>query len=105
MGRRLRHRCCAVFRVFNPVLQGEKFDPKGAYVRDWVPELAKLPDGLIHQPWTAKPAQLTEAGVRLGGAYPLPIVDHAKARRAALDAYQRISGKRSADDAQPSLFT
>ena len=93
------------FRVFNPVLQGEKFDPKGAYVRDWVPELAKLPDGLIHQPWTAKPAQLTEAGVRLGGAYPLPIVDHAKARRAALDAYQRISGKRSADDAEPSLFT
>jgi deoxyribodipyrimidine photo-lyase len=88
------------FRVFNPMLQGERFDPKGAYVREWLPELAKLPDRLIHQPWTAKPAQLSAAGVTLGETYPHPIVDHAKARQAALAAYRRISGK----DSEPSLF-
>jgi deoxyribodipyrimidine photo-lyase len=92
------------FRVFNPVLQGEKFDPNGAYVREWVSELAKLPDNLIHQPWNAKPFQLSDAGVTLGRTYPLPIVDHAKARQAALAAYRRISGKTSGEDAEPSLF-
>lgn len=81
------------FRIFNPVLQGEKFDPQGTYVRRWVPELAGLPDSLIHQPWKAKPAQLAAAGVELGRTYSTPIVDHAEARRRALDAYQRIKGK------------
>lgn len=79
------------FRVFNPVLQGEKFDPKGAYVRQWVPELARMPDGAIHQPWNATAAQLFDAGVALGKTYPHPIVDHAQARRTALAAFQRIS--------------
>jgi deoxyribodipyrimidine photo-lyase len=92
------------FRVFNPVLQGEKFDPKGAYVREWVPELAKLSDGAIHQPWTAQKAQLSAAGVTLGQTYPLPIVDHAKARQAALAAYQRISGRGTGKEQEPSLF-
>jgi deoxyribodipyrimidine photo-lyase len=92
------------FRVFNPVLQGEKFDPKGAYVREWVPELARLPDNVIHQPWTAKPPQLSGAGVTPGRTYPLPIVDHAKARQAALAAYRRISGKIPAEDVEPALF-
>ena len=92
------------FRVFNPVLQGEKFDAAGAYVREWVPELAKLPDNLIHQPWSAKPSQLSDAGVTLGRTYPLPIVDHARARQTALAAYRRISGKTSGEDAEPSLF-
>jgi deoxyribodipyrimidine photo-lyase len=92
------------FRVFNPVLQGEKFDAAGAYVREWVPELAKLPDNLIHQPWSAKPSQLSDAGVTLGRTYPLPIVDHARARQTALAAYRRISGKTSGGDAEPSLF-
>ena len=92
------------FRVFNPVLQGEKFDPKGAYVREWVPELANLPDGVIHQPWTAPTAQLSAAGVTLGQTYPLPIVDHARARRAALAAYHRISGKSAGKEQEPSLF-
>jgi deoxyribodipyrimidine photo-lyase len=81
------------FRVFNPVLQGEKFDPRGAYVREWLPELAELPDSVVHQPWKATPAELLDAGVTLGGTYPLPIVDHAKARRAALAAYERIRGE------------
>jgi deoxyribodipyrimidine photo-lyase len=92
------------FRVFNPVLQGEKFDPKGAYVRAWVPELARLPDALIHQPWTATAAQLAAGGVALGQTYPHPAVDHAKARQAALAAYRRISGKESGKDPESSLF-
>jgi deoxyribodipyrimidine photo-lyase len=77
------------FRIFNPVLQGEKFDPDGAYVAHWVPELAKLPRKLIHKPWTATPLELAAAGVTLGKTYPAPIVDHAKARERALAAYAR----------------
>ena len=68
------------FRVFNPVSQGQKFDPDGAYVRRWVPELARMPAKWIHEPWNAPAAELERAGVRLGHAYPRPIVDHALAR-------------------------
>ena len=75
------------FRVFNPVTQGQKFDPNGAYVRRWIPELAALPDKLLHAPWTARPLELADAGVRLGVTYPAPIVDHASARERALAAY------------------
>ncbi len=75
------------FRVFNPVLQGEKFDPEGDYVRRWVPELAALPAKHIHQPWAAAEDTLAKAGVRLDETYPRPIVDHAAARKRALDAY------------------
>jgi deoxyribodipyrimidine photo-lyase len=78
------------FRVFNPVLQGEKFDPDGAYVRRWVPELAALPAPLIHRPWSAAPLELAGAGVTLGGSYPAPIVDHKAARERALAAYKRV---------------
>lgn len=78
------------FRVFNPMTQGEKFDPNGDYVRRWVPELAKLPSGVIHQPWTASPDQLRRAGVELGVNYPQPIVDHAEARGRALEAFGKI---------------
>ncbi|MCC8954567.1 deoxyribodipyrimidine photo-lyase [Bradyrhizobium sp. Pear77] len=81
------------FRVFNPNLQGEKFDPDGAYVRRWVPELAQLPNNLIHQPWTAMPIELASAGVELGKTYPPPIVDHKMGRERALAAYARIRGK------------
>lgn len=77
------------FRIFNPVLQGEKFDPDGAYVGKWVPELAQLPPKLIHQPWTATPIELASAGVTLGKTYPEPIVDHAAARARALAAYAK----------------
>jgi deoxyribodipyrimidine photo-lyase len=76
------------FRVFNPVLQGEKFDSEGAYVRAWVPELAKLPAKWIHRPWEAPEGILAQAGVTLGGSYPVPILDHDAARKRALDAYK-----------------
>ncbi len=78
------------FRVFNPTLQGEKFDPDGRYVRTWIPEIAKLPDKLIHTPWKATPLELAEAGIRLGRDYPHPVVDHAGARLRALDAYRTM---------------
>lgn len=55
------------------MLQGEKFDPDGAYVRRWVPELRGLPARLIHQPWRAAPIELASAGVELGPTYPPPI--------------------------------
>jgi len=78
------------FRIFNPVLQGEKFDGDGAYVRRWVPELAGLPDSHIHKPWEARPLDLADAGVVLGKTYPQPMVDHAIARKRALAALETI---------------
>lgn len=74
------------FRVFNPVLQGEKFDAEGTYVRRWVPELARMPKRWIHRPWAAPPAELERAGVVLGKTYPRPIVDHDFARQRFLAA-------------------
>ena len=78
------------FRIFNPVLQGEKFDPAGRYVRTYVPELAMLPNRFVHQPWEAPAPVLEEAGIVLGKHYPLPIIDHANARRRALAAYESM---------------
>jgi deoxyribodipyrimidine photo-lyase len=78
------------FRIFNPVLQGEKFDREGDYIRQWLPELARLPSAWIHQPWKAPQAVLTEAGVTLGKTYPHPVVVHETARAAALDAYKCV---------------
>jgi deoxyribodipyrimidine photo-lyase len=74
------------FRVFNPVTQGRKFDPTGGYVRRWVPELSRLPDRYLHEPWTAPPEVLARAGVQLGRTYPAPIVDHRTARERFLAA-------------------
>src|SRR5579871_5395904 len=79
------------FRIFNPVLQGEKFDPQGSYVRRWVPELAGLPDTWIHKPWLASAWMLRNAGIRLGENYPAPIVDHRVARRRALQAFAHLT--------------
>ena len=80
------------FRIFNPVLQGEKFDPEGSYVRRWVPELARLPNRWIHRPFEAPDAVLSQAGVRLGRDYPRPLVDHAEARARALMAFSELTG-------------
>lgn len=80
------------FRIFNPVTQGETYDPDGAYVRRWIPEIAALPDKVIHKPWTATPEALSDAGIELGRTYPRPIVDHGEARTRALAAYKTIAG-------------
>jgi deoxyribodipyrimidine photo-lyase len=82
------------FRIFNPVTQGKTFDPDGAYVRRWVPEIAALGDDAIHAPWEASADVLKAAGVRLGTTYPAPIVDHGEARRAALAALGRVKAIR-----------
>ncbi len=74
-------------RIFEPVTQGRKHDPDGDYVRRWLPELAGLPTRVLHAPWEASTADLADAKVRLGDTYPERIVDHAFARRRALDAY------------------
>jgi len=78
------------FRIFNPVLQAEKFDPEGRYVREFVPELANLPNAVVHKPWTAPPLVLQGAGVRLGDNYPHPLVDHVSARARALTAFGKL---------------
>jgi len=80
------------FRIFNPVLQGERFDPEGAYVRHWLPELASLPANWIHRPWLwmASPTMLQKAGVCLGQNYPLPIVDLKHSREHALAAFASL---------------
>jgi deoxyribodipyrimidine photo-lyase len=75
------------FRVFNPVLQCEKFDLDGAYIRKFVPELARIAAPWIHRPWTAPPEEFAEAGVALGATYPYPIIDHSFARSRAINAY------------------
>jgi deoxyribodipyrimidine photo-lyase len=75
------------FRIFNPVRQGERFDPQGAYVRRWVPELAHLPDRFIQRPWDAPPELLVANGSRNGNAYPPPVVDLDHSRRQALARY------------------
>ncbi len=77
------------FRIFNPVLQGEKFDPAGDYVRRWVPEMARLDVKYIHAPWRAPAEALAGAGVVLGKTYPHPIVDHDAARARALAAFAK----------------
>ena len=82
------------FRIFNPVTQGERFDPDGEYVRRYVPELARLPSKYIHAPWTAPADVLKVAGVSLGTNYPEPIVDHASARkRFLLLANEHLKGR------------
>jgi deoxyribodipyrimidine photo-lyase len=78
------------FRIFNPLLQGLKFDPEGAYVRRYVPELARLPDKFIHNPWEADPITLLSAGINLGETYPRPIIGLSEGRDNALAAYKRM---------------
>jgi deoxyribodipyrimidine photo-lyase len=78
------------FRVFNPILQGLKFDTEGSFVRRWVPELAKLPAAFIHKPWEAPAELLAAAGVTLGGNYPRPLIDPMEGRDRALAAFAAL---------------
>jgi deoxyribodipyrimidine photo-lyase len=78
------------FRIFNPVLQGEKFDTKGEYVKHWVPELKRLDAKFVHAPWRADANTLEAAGIVLGKTYPKPLVDHDTARRRALGAFTQM---------------
>ncbi len=79
------------FRIFNPMLQSSRFDPQGSYIRRWLPELARLPADAIHGPWLAEPDTLSKAGVVLEGDYPLPIIDHASARKRSMTAFQSLT--------------
>ena len=79
------------FRIFNPIIQGEKFDPNGDYIRKYVPELEGLPNKFIHKPWEASPEVLQEANVKLGKSYPRPIVDLRESRDKALFEFKRLS--------------
>jgi deoxyribodipyrimidine photo-lyase len=81
------------FRIFNPVSQGERYDPDGEYVRRWVPELKGLPAKWVHKPWEAPVAVKHDASITLGRTYSEPIVDHAQARVRALEAYGAIKGR------------
>jgi deoxyribodipyrimidine photo-lyase len=81
------------FRIFNPVLQGRKFDPEGHYVRHWVPELAKLESRYIHEPWSAPAKALEAAGIKLGESYPHPQVDLGEGRARALAALRAVARK------------
>lgn len=78
------------FRIFNPVLQGQKFDARGEYVRKWVPELSTMPDDYLHAPWDAPREVMQAAKIKLGRDYPEPIVDHKEAREGALAALAKL---------------
>ncbi|NBX95274.1 MAG: deoxyribodipyrimidine photo-lyase, partial [Betaproteobacteria bacterium] len=81
------------FRIFNPLSQSEKFDPKGQFIRRYLPVLKALPDAAIHAPWLARPVDLAAAGVQLGRDYPLPIVQHDVARQSTLERYAVVKSK------------
>ncbi len=82
------------FRIFNPVTQSRRFDPEGKFIRRYLPQLARLPDVLIHAPWEASPIELEAAGIVLGRDYPEPIVDHAEAREKTLARYGAVRAAR-----------
>jgi len=80
------------FRVFNPILQGERYDPHGAYVRRYVPELAAVPDTYIHKPWAMPAVEAARIGFVLGKTYPAPVVDHGERRGRAIAMFEKIRG-------------
>ena len=81
------------FRIFNPILQGEKFDKEGNYVKKWVPELKNVPNKFIHKPWEMELKYQEAIKTIIGKDYPGPIVIHEKARAAALEAFQSLKKK------------
>ncbi len=78
------------FRIFNPVSQSERFDPQGAYIRRWVPELARVPEARVHAPWAMAPLEQQAAGCIIGRDYPHPVVRHEEARRRTLERYRAV---------------
>ncbi len=78
------------FRIFNPISQSTRFDPEGAFIRRYVPQLAALDNKSIHAPWDAAPLLLKQAGVTLGKDYPMPVVDHDTARKATLARFEVV---------------
>ncbi len=86
------------FRIFNPIIQGQKFDPDGRYIRTYVPEIAGLPDKYLFQPWLAPDDVLADAGIKMGVTYPAPIVDHKLARERAWQRSSRYPRSRPASE-------
>ena len=78
------------FRIFNPVTQGEKFDPEGEYIKKYIPELSNLPNKYLYSPWEAPKEVLTEANIVLGKDYPKPIVELKVSRERALEAFKSL---------------
>ncbi|MDG1004461.1 MAG: FAD-binding domain-containing protein, partial [Emcibacteraceae bacterium] len=78
------------FRIFNPVKQGQKFDPEGKYVRQFIPEISSLPDKYLFNPWEAPEHILKDSGVKLGVDYPKPVINLKDSRNAALEAFQSL---------------
>ena len=76
------------FRIFNPVTQSKRFDPDADYIRAWLPELARVPAKRVHAPWDMTPSEQEAAACMIGRDYPAPVVDHAQARKKALERYQ-----------------
>ena len=78
------------FRIFNPILQGEKFDKDGYYTKKWVPELINMPKEFLFRPWELEKKYQEEIKIIIGKDYPAPIVNHVDARNAALDAFKSL---------------
>lgn len=87
------------FRIFNPIMQSEKFDPAGRFIRRYIPALARMPDRWIHAPWLAPADEQARAGCIVGRDYPLPVVDHAQARERTLARYAVVKSKAAPRDA------
>ena len=90
------------FRIFNPVTQGMRFDPNGAYVRQWLPELSRLPDDTVHRPWDVPASRRAAAGLTLGEDYPERIVDHAVQRARALEMFADVKSAAAAPASRAS---
>lgn len=85
------------FRIFNPIIQGERFDPSGTYVKTYLPELNQVPAKFIHRPWDLSDLELAGYGVKLGQNYPRPVIEHAQGRARALEAFQ-VNKSRAGND-------
>jgi len=80
------------FRIFNPIIQGKKFDPTGIYVRCWVPELAGVPNQIIHTPWLMSTSEQRSHSVVIGQDYPAPIIEHTVAQERTLAVFRSRNG-------------